>query len=66
MSTISNTTVLSNFASVDRPDLLKRLFGSLYISLEVYEEIQAGRGGIVFMMRSNHVFSLMRRLAGSC
>jgi len=43
MSTISNTTVLSNFASVDRPDLLKCLFGSLYISLEVYEEIQAGR-----------------------
>jgi len=42
MSVITNTTVLSNFASIDQLDLLHRLYGTLYISTEVYEEIQTG------------------------
>jgi predicted nucleic acid-binding protein len=39
---IANTTVISNFAGINQLDLLRRLFGSLYISTEVYEEIQVG------------------------
>lgn len=31
MSVISNTTVISNFASINQLDLLRRLFGALYI-----------------------------------
>ncbi len=42
MSVIANTTVISNFASINQLDLLRRLFGALYISIEVYEEIQRG------------------------
>ena len=42
MSVITNTTVLSNFASIDQLDLLHRLYGTLYMSTEVYEEIQTG------------------------
>lgn len=40
MSVIANTTVISNFASIRHLDLLRLLFGVLYISTEVYEEIQ--------------------------
>lgn len=42
MSIISNTTVLSNFAALGRLDLIRQLFGALYIPTEVYEEIQDG------------------------
>jgi len=42
MSTIVNTTVISNFASIGQLELLRRLYGKLYISVEVYEEIQMG------------------------
>lgn len=42
MSVISNTTVLSNFACIERLDLLHQLYGTLYISVEVYDEIQVG------------------------
>jgi len=42
MSVISNTTVLSNFAAIERIELLQRLFQSLFISLQVHQEIQAG------------------------
>ncbi|MCP4406086.1 MAG: hypothetical protein GY801_53440 [bacterium] len=42
MSAISNTTVLSNFASIGHIEVLRQLYGTLFISLEVYEEIQAG------------------------
>ena len=42
MSIISNTTVISNFASIGHLDLLRRLYDVLYISTEVFEEIQAG------------------------
>jgi len=42
MSVISNTTVISNFASIDQLDVLRQLYGSLAISIEVYHEIQVG------------------------
>ena len=42
MSVIANTTVISNFASINQLDLLRRLFGALDISTEVYEEIRSG------------------------
>lgn len=42
MSVIANTTVISNFASIGQLDLLRRLYGTLYISTEVYQEIQTG------------------------
>ena len=42
MSIISNTTVISNFASIERLELLHVLFDKLYITSEVFDEIQAG------------------------
>ena len=42
MSVIANTTVISNFASIDRLELLHHLYTTLYISTEVYAEIQQG------------------------
>ena len=42
MSIISNTTVLSNFASIGQLDVLRRLYQVLHIPTEVYEEISAG------------------------
>jgi predicted nucleic acid-binding protein len=42
MTVIANTTVISNFASINQLDLLRRLFGALYISTEVYEETRIG------------------------
>lgn len=42
MSVIVNTTVLSNLAAVGEIDVLRSLFGHIYISTEVYEEIRAG------------------------
>lgn len=42
MSVISNTTVISNFASIGQLDVLRQLFGSLAISTEVYHEIEVG------------------------
>jgi predicted nucleic acid-binding protein len=42
MSVIANTTVISNFAGIDRLELLRRLYTTLYISTEVYAEVQQG------------------------
>jgi predicted nucleic acid-binding protein len=42
MSIITNTTVLSNFAAIGQLDLLRRLYGTVHITPEVYEEVQAG------------------------
>jgi predicted nucleic acid-binding protein len=42
VSVIANTTVISNFASIGRLDLLRQLYGTLHISTEVYREIQVG------------------------
>ncbi len=49
MQLISNNTVLSNFAVIDRLDLLKDVYGEIYISLVVYEEIEGG-------IRHKHLF----------
>lgn len=42
MSIIVNTTVISNFASVGQLDILHRLYNRIFISTDVYEEIQMG------------------------
>jgi uncharacterized protein len=42
MSVISNTTVLSNFATIDSLDRLHELYGDVFLSTEVYQEIQRG------------------------
>jgi len=42
MSVIANTTVISNFAAVDRLDVLHSLLGEVHISTDVYAEIQDG------------------------
>lgn len=42
MNIITNTTVLSNFAAIGQLDLLRQLYGTVYIPTEVYEEVQAG------------------------
>jgi predicted nucleic acid-binding protein len=42
MSVIANTTVISNFASIGQLDILRQLFGTLYIPIEVYDEIRIG------------------------
>ncbi len=43
MNVIANTTVISNFAIVGRLDLLRDLLGQVYISTDVYAEIQDGQ-----------------------
>jgi predicted nucleic acid-binding protein len=56
MSVIANTTVISNFASINQIDLLRRLLGPLYISTEVYAEIQAGlEEGYQFYAAIDHI-----------
>jgi hypothetical protein len=42
MRVIANTTILSNFAAVGRLDVLRDLLGEVYISTDVYAEIQDG------------------------
>ena len=42
MNVIADTTVISNFVSIGQLDLLRKLYSRLYISMGVYEEIQAG------------------------
>jgi len=42
MSIIVNTTILSNFAAIDRLELLRLRFGMLFLSDAVFEETQAG------------------------
>jgi predicted nucleic acid-binding protein len=42
MSVIANTITISNFACIERPDILKKLHSTMHISVEVYEEIQQG------------------------
>jgi len=42
MKVIANTTILSNFAAVGRLDLLRDLLGEVYLTTEVYAEIQDG------------------------
>lgn len=42
MSVIANTTVLSNFSAIDALDRLRELYGEIYLSIEVYAEIERG------------------------
>ncbi len=42
MSIISNTTVVSNLSRIGSLDLLRQLFGEVFISVEVYQEIRRG------------------------
>lgn len=42
MSAVSNTTVLSNFAEIGALDLLRRLYGELFLATEVFQEIRNG------------------------
>jgi predicted nucleic acid-binding protein len=42
MSVISNTTVLANFAATGTLDSLRNLFKEVFLSTEVYQEIQRG------------------------
>jgi predicted nucleic acid-binding protein len=42
MSVIANTTIISNFASIGQLSVLKQLFSAVYITVEVYQEIQSG------------------------
>lgn len=49
MSVIADTTVLSNFASIRHLQVLKEIFGVVYITPQVYEEIRAGlRAGYLY------------------
>jgi predicted nucleic acid-binding protein len=43
MSTISNTTVIINYAAIGQLALLRQLFGVLFLPTEVYAEIRAGQ-----------------------
>lgn len=60
MSVIANTTVISNFASITQIDLLHHLYGKLYISIEVYEEIQTGleEGYQFYTALEHHIFPI--------
>lgn len=42
MNVIVNTTVISNFCAIGQLSLLRRLFASIHIAMEVYEELMAG------------------------
>ena len=42
MSVIANTTIISNFAAVGKLELLHTLWSIVYISDQVYNEIQDG------------------------
>jgi predicted nucleic acid-binding protein len=42
MSVISNTTVLANFAAIASLERLQELFGEVFLSTDVYQEIQHG------------------------
>jgi predicted nucleic acid-binding protein len=42
MSVIANTTVLSNFAELGELEMLRRLYGEIHVSVEVYREVEAG------------------------
>lgn len=59
MSIITNTTVVSNFAGIGQLDLLRQLFGTIHISAEVYQEIQAGlqEGYRFYRDFATHVYS---------
>lgn len=66
MNVLINSTVLSNFAAIDRLPLLQVLYGTVYISQAVYEEIQIGveKGYIHFSLRLIGIYSRFIRKGG--
>jgi predicted nucleic acid-binding protein len=42
LSVISNTTVISNFATIDQLGLLHLLYDTIHVSVQVYDEIRQG------------------------
>ncbi|MEK7396586.1 MAG: hypothetical protein AAB116_06580 [Candidatus Poribacteria bacterium] len=56
MSVLANNTVITNLALVNRLDLLEKLFGNVYISSEVYQEIEDGiEYGYNFLYRTKQI-----------
>ena len=61
MSVISNTTVISNFAAINRLDILRALYKRLFISTDVYAEIQEGLDeGYNFYTRLNQCIAPLK------
>lgn len=60
MRVIANTTIISNFATVGHLHLLKMLWNPLYISEQVFSEIQAGfnQGYSFYAGIEQHIFPL--------
>jgi len=58
VSVVSNTTVLSNFASIGQLAVLRHIFGSVYLPAEVLAEIEdAQREGYAFFADiEQHIF----------
>ncbi len=55
MSVIVNNTVLSNFSLINRLDLLKNLSKKVYLTSEVYKEVNEGiECGYDFQLRTRH------------
>jgi predicted nucleic acid-binding protein len=52
---LSDTTVLSNFAHAQRPDLLRALFASLYVPASVSEELARGERGGLELLRNREL-----------
>lgn len=53
MSVIANNTVLSNMALINRLDLLESIFGKVFLTLEVYKEVENGiEHGHSFQLRT--------------
>lgn len=67
MTIVCNTTVLSNFATVDQLDCLKSLVQQICIPMAVYEEIQYGieEGYDFFDALENQIFPLFPRPLGT-
>lgn len=42
MKVVTNTTIISNFAAAGQLNLLRQLLDEVYITTEVYAEIQDG------------------------
>jgi predicted nucleic acid-binding protein len=63
---IANTTVISNFASVGRLEVLHTLLGQLYLSTEVLAEIQDGyaEGNLFYQGIEKHIY--LSHQAGGC
>ncbi len=45
MKIVSNTTPIISLASINKLDILKNLFGEVFIPLAVYQELKAKEGG---------------------